>query len=77
MDTEKMVFATAEEVDEMRRKYPKGTRVRLIHMDDDQAPPFGTEGTVRGVDDSGSLMVSWDNGSGLNALWGVDIVQKL
>lgn len=77
MDTEKMVFATAEEVADMRKKYPEGTRVRLIHMDDEQAPPFGTEGTVRGVDDSGSLMVSWDNGSGLNALWGVDIVQKL
>lgn len=77
MDTEKMVFATAEEVADMRKKYPEGTRVRLIHMDDEQAPPFGTEGTVMGVDDSGSLMVSWDNGSGLNALWGVDIVQKL
>ena len=31
-------------------------------MDDPQAPPVGTKGTVRGVDDIGSIMVAWDNG---------------
>jgi hypothetical protein len=34
-------------------------------MDDIQAPPAGTKGTVYGVDDTGSLLVHWDNGSGL------------
>ncbi len=37
-------------------------------MNGRQAPPVGTEGTVRGVDDIGSVMVAWDNGSGLNVV---------
>ena len=44
-------------------------------MDDPQAPPEGTLGTVIGVDDTGSLMVNWDNGSGLNVIYGVDVVR--
>ena len=46
-------------------------------MDDVQAPPVGTKGTVIGVDDSGSIMVSWDNSSGLNVVYGEDICRKL
>ena len=46
-------------------------------MDDEQAPPPGTLGTVLGVDDIGSLMMAWDNGSGLNVIWQVDTVRKL
>ena len=46
-------------------------------MEDVQARPVGTKGTVYGVDDTGSLMVSWDNGSGLNVIYGVDRVKKL
>jgi hypothetical protein len=46
-------------------------------MDDAQAPPMGTHGTVTGVDDTGSLLVDWDNGSGLNVIWGVDVVRKV
>ena len=46
-------------------------------MDDFQAPPIGTRGTVKGVDDAGNLLVRWDNGSGLNAVLGVDEVQKI
>ncbi len=60
----------------LRETYPKGTRVELVQMDDQQAPPIGTLGTVIGVDDAGSLLVNWDNGSGLNAAWGVDVVRK-
>lgn len=41
-------------------------------MEDIQAPPVGTKRTVIGVDDTGSLMVRWDNGSGLNVLYGID-----
>ena len=61
----------------MRTAYPPGTRVKLIKMDDEQAPPKGTLGTVRGVDDAGSIMVSWDNGSGLNVVYGEDIIEKV
>lgn len=65
-----------EQLNRLREEYPAGTRVELVRMDDVQAPPAGTKGTVTGVDDTGSLMVRWDNGSGLNAIWGVDIVRK-
>jgi hypothetical protein len=41
-------------------------------MDDPQAPPVGTKGTVRGVDDIGSIMVAWDNGCGLSVAYGED-----
>ena len=61
----------------LRTTYPPGTRVKLIKMDDTQAPPKGTLGTVRGVDDAGSIMVSWDNGSGLNVVYGEDIIEKV
>ena len=57
--------------------YPKGTRVELIKMDDVQAPPLGTQGTVTGVDDIGTIMVDWDNGSKLGVVLGEDICRKI
>ena len=32
---------------------------------------------MTGVDDAGSVMVRWDNGSGLSAVYGADIVERL
>ena len=61
----------------IRKNYPPGTRVKLIRMDDFQAPPKGTLGTVLDVDDTGSLIVRWDNGSGLHLLYGVDKYEKV
>ncbi|MGN8738946.1 DUF4314 domain-containing protein [Bilifractor sp. HCP3S3_D3] len=61
----------------LREEYPQGTRVELLQMDDIQAPPIGTKGTVYGVDDTGSLLVHWDNGSGLSVIYGEDIVRKV
>ena len=52
-------------------------RVELVRMDDPQAPPVGTKGTVLGVDDVGSILVAWDNGSGLNVAFGEDICRKI
>ena len=57
--------------------YPKGSRVELIKMDDVQAPPIGTQGTVTGVDDIGTIMVDWDNGSTLGVVLGEDICRKI
>ena len=57
----------------LREIYKPGTRVQLISMDDPQSPPVGTQGTVHGVDDIGSVMVHWDNGSSLSLLYGVDL----
>ena len=68
-----MGFLIHQEVlDQLRQQYPQGARVELLKMDDPQAPPIGTKGTVRGVDDAGSIMVRWDTGSGLSVVYGED-----
>ena len=72
-----MRFPNKETVERVRRQYPVGTRVELVEMDDFQAPPIGTLGTVEGVDDTASLLVAWDNGSHLNVIYGADRVKKL
>ena len=58
-----MRFPSKESVEGIRRHFPVGCRVELLRMDDVQAPPIGTKGTVTGVDDTASVMVNWDNGS--------------
>lgn len=66
-----------ETVERLRKEYPRGCRVQLVKMDDPQAPPVGTCGTVIGVDDIGSIMVNWDNGSGLSVAYGEDICRRI
>ncbi len=61
----------------LRREYPVGCRVELLHMDDATAPPVSTTGIVTGIDSTGSIMVNWSNGSGLNVLYGIDRVRKV
>ena len=68
-------FPDRKTVERIRAQYPAGTRVRLLSMDDPQAPPIGTEGTVLGVDDAGHIMMSWDSGGSLNLVYGVDRFQ--
>lgn len=72
-----MIFPNRKAVERIRKEYPVGCRVRLVSMNDSQAPPIGTEGTVRGVDDTGSLLVRWDNGSGLNVVYGEDEAARI
>ena len=64
-----------ETIERLKETYPEGTRVELVSMSDTYAPPKGTQGTVTGVDDIGSLLVKWDNGSSLNVLYGEDVVR--
>ena len=71
-----MRFPSTETVERIRKEYPVGARVELVQMNDPQAPPVGTKGTVRGVDDIGSIMVAWDNGSGLSVAYGEDICRR-
>lgn len=72
-----MTLPTKETVEMLRSGYPNGMRVRLVKMNDLQAPPVGTEDTVVGVDDTGSLLMHWDNGSHLNIVYGSDEVEKV
>lgn len=68
-----MTFGVPKEVlAQLRQQYPKGARVELLKMEDPQAPPIGTKGTVMGVDDIGSIMVRWDSGSRLSVVYGED-----
>ena len=71
------MFGIAREVVErLKKQYPAGCRVELLRMEDIQAPPIGTKGTVIGVDDIGSIMVRWDNGSGLSVASGEDSCRR-
>ena len=72
-----MNFPDRATVERVRKEYPKGTRVILEEMNDVQAPPVGTMGTVIGVDDTASLLVDWDNGGSLNVVYGEDRVKKM
>lgn len=72
-----MKFPSRQIVKKLRAEYPTGIRVELVKMDDIQAPPVGTKGTVIGVDDIGSIMVRWDNGSNLHIVYGEDKCRKI
>ena len=62
----------------LREKYPSGTRVELVHMDDPYTKlTTGDKGTVRFIDDMGTIHISWDCGSSLGAVYGVDIITKI
>lgn len=58
----------------LRERFPVGARVELTKMND----PFNTtltegcRGTVRAVDDCGTIHVSWDCGSSLGVVYGED-----
>ena len=70
-----MFTCDTEFVKVLKRRYPAGTRVELISMDDRYAPPEGTQGTVTHVDDIGTIHVNWDNGSCLGVIYGEDFVK--
>ena len=72
-----MTIITREEVERLRQQYPAGTVVKLVRMDDSQAPPPGTIGTVRYVDDIGTIHVSWETGSSLGVVYGMDKIEKV
>lgn len=72
-----MKYPSRKEINNLRRKYYEGLRVKLIEMNDTQAPKVGTNGTVIGVDDIGSILIDWDDGSTLSVVYGVDRVEIL
>ena len=72
-----MRYPSEEEIRNLREHYPAGARVELLEMRDEQAPPIGTKGTVRYVDDVGSIGVDWDTGSSLSVAYGADRCRSL
>ena len=72
-----MRIISKERLQSLREMYPVGCRVELLRMDDIQAPAIGTKGTVTGVDDIGSILVSWDTGSSLSVVFGEDLCRRI
>lgn len=70
-------YPSRDVVNHIKSVFPAGTRVELLDMDDPQAPPIGTQGTVKAVDDLGTIFVGWDNGSGLGVVYGHDRIRKV
>jgi hypothetical protein len=72
------MFISDAMLQKLKRDYPAGTRVKLMHMDDpySRLEP-GDEGSVIGVDDIGTIHVKWDSGSTLGVVFGEDRCKKL
>jgi hypothetical protein len=65
-------------VESYKKKYPKGTRIELISMEDPYAPiEPGTQGTVEFVDDMGQIHMRWDNGRTLALVPSEDNFKKI
>ena len=62
---------------EKKKTVKPGDRVKLVFMDDIQAPEIGTKGTVKTIDDLGTIHVSWDNGSNLGLCPDIDRFEVL
>lgn len=73
-----MFFPSKETVEMLRKNFPEGTRVELVRMNDMYSKLIpGNRGTVRFVDDAGTIFVRWDCGSGLGVAYGEDSCRKL
>ena len=61
---------TKEQLAALRAKYPPGTRIELIHMNDpyNRTLKPGCRGSVDFIDDAGTLAMSWDCGSSLGLI---------
>lgn len=70
---------TPADLELRRQEYPKGCRVKLVHMDDpyNRALKPGALGTVICVDDIGTIHVAWDCGSGLGVAYGADVCARV
>ena len=66
-------------IERLRKEYPTGARVELLHMDDPYNTKLlpGARGTVKCVDDMGTIHVRWDCGSYLGVVYGEDACRKI
>ena len=67
------MFYSRDKVEQLRQRYPEGTRICLDSMENDPRPiPSGTKRTVITVDDAGQLFMKLDNGCSLSLIPGED-----
>lgn len=67
------MFPNKEYIEQLRKKYPVGTKIQLISMRNEEYPVLpGTIGEVKWVDDIGSIHMRWENGSSLALIPEID-----
>lgn len=72
------MYIDHRQIEQLRNRYPAGTRIVLDYMGDDPRPIApGTKGTVIAVDDIGTVHCSFDNGRRLGLVPGEDAFHKL
>ena len=74
-----MFNISKETLESLRKTYTEGSRVELLHMDDPYNKTLvpGCKGTVKFVDDTGTIHIRWDCGSSLGVVYGEDSCRKL
>ena len=73
-----MMFLDEEIVNDIKERYPEGTRIVLDYMGEDPHPiEPGTRGTVRHVDDIGTVHCDFDNGRRLGLVPGEDSFHRI
>ncbi len=71
-------FPSQEIICRLRERYPSGTRVELVYMNDPYSKlKPGDQGTVNFVDDAGTVHINWDCGSTLGAAYGEDKIRRI
>ena len=73
-----MQFPSESYLEQLRKQYPKGTKLQLISMRNEKYPILpGTIGEVTHIDDLGSIHMKWQNGSSLAIIPEVDSFKVL
>ena len=68
-----MKFPNKAYLEQLRKQYPKGTKLQMITMRNEKYPISpGTVGEVTHIDDIGSIHMKWENGSSLAIIPEVD-----
>ena len=71
-----MQFPSESYLEQLRKKYPVGTKLQLISMRNEKYPILsGTVGVVTHIDDAGSIHMRWENGSSLALIPEIDSFQ--
>ena len=71
-------FPSESYLEQLRKKYPVGTKLQLISMQNEKYPVLpGTVGEVTHIDDAGSIHMRWENGSSLALIPEIDSFQTV
>lgn len=65
-------FMSRQQVELLRKRYPKGTCICLDHMEGEQGMPDGLKGKVDLIDDAGQIHIKWENGRTLPVIPEID-----